>query len=58
MNTQDINENYRTLENGEIVQKGDLVGQIENWERNWYPVGPALVGNPCTPEYWIKRLRD
>jgi hypothetical protein len=57
MNNQDI-ENYRTLENGEIVQKGDLVGQLENWERNWYPVGPALVGKICTAEYWIKRLRD
>lgn len=58
LNEKEIAElGYVTLEKGEIIQQGDRVGQIENWSRNWYLVGPALVGEKVQPEYWIKRKK-
>lgn len=47
--------NYRTLNTGEIVREGDLVGQIVGWERVWYPVAPATIGQPCPNTHWVKR---
>jgi hypothetical protein len=57
MKDQENMNNYRTLNTGEIVQQGDLVGQIVGWERVWYPVGEGLVGTACEPAYWIKRKK-
>ena len=58
MKDAEIQNNYTTLNDGEIVQEGDLVGQIVGWEREWYPVGPGLIGQPCEPTYWIKRKNN
>jgi hypothetical protein len=55
--TENMNE-YRNLENGEIIKSGDLVGKIEGWDRVWYKVGEGLIGEPCEPEWWVKRLKD
>lgn len=51
-------DNWITLQDGEIVLEGDMVGQLVNFDRVWYPVGPALIGRPCSPEYWIKRKKS
>jgi hypothetical protein len=48
-------DKYRLLETGEIVRKGDQVGQIVGSDRVWYNVGPATIDQPCPSSHWIRR---